>query len=89
MAEKNVKMKRVKVVITEREMLKWPNQVILREFHLVNRLKAKGIPLAGVQLVANVICGKLTTWRETDLNDELEYHYEGVGADRADEDDEL
>ena len=86
----NVKMKRIKVVFSEREMMKWPNQVILRQFHMVQKLKDKGIPLAGTQIHEGVFSGTLSISRDVDLNDELEHVFVWEGPDRpVPDDDEL
>mgnify|MGYP000910273625 CR=1 FL=1 len=95
-------MSRIKVVISEREMLRWPHQHSLREFTICRTLKERGIPLKGVNQLNGVLAGKLTIWSELDLNEEEEHHFEWFGPTRAsppirttredipgDEDDEL
>ena len=86
---------RIKVVITERQMLSWPHQHALMEFHKVKLLKSAGIPINGVNQLDSVFSGRLTMWREIDLNNEAELHFEWTGpvikpkAVPVDDDDEL
>lgn len=74
-------IKTVKVVIHERTMRSWVHQKILNEFDVIRTLKERGIPINGFSTLKDVSVGKLTIWRELDLNDEIEYHYEWVGPD--------
>lgn len=93
-------LKRVKVVIHERTIRTWPHQITLAEFHTIRVLKEAGIPLNGFSKLHDVSVGKLTIWRELDLDNEIEHHYEWVGPELVtptvqvsatydDEDDEL
>lgn len=97
---KQQRTKRIKVVISERTIRTWPHQVMLVEFHTIKLLKDAGMPINGFSKLHDVSVGKLTIWRELDLDDELEYHYEWVGPELVtptvqvsatydDEDDEL
>lgn len=74
-------LKRVKVVIHERTIRTWPHQITLAEFHTIRVLKEAGIPLNGFSKLHDVSVGKLTIWRELDLDDEIEHHYEWIGPD--------
>lgn len=90
---------RIKVIIHERTILSWPHQMILAEFEMVRVLKEAGMPIDGINKLRGVIAGRLTIWRETDKNGEIEHHFEWVGPVRntvpvtisntTDEDDEL
>ena len=69
----------ITVRLPERAIQQWPHQAILREFHLIRTLKEAGIPLDGVNRMNSVTSGRLTIWRDFDLNDEIEHVYEWRG----------
>lgn len=96
--------KKVKVVIHERTIASWRNTEVLSHMNIVSELKRAGIPIAGFAIHMGVTNGELTIKRDTDLNDEIEYHYTWIGdhyatpqpllhfsppRPSADEDDEL
>lgn len=75
--------KKIKVVIHERTIANMRHHIVLAHGNIVSELKRAGIPMAGFDFWDGVTNGKLTIWREPDLNDELEYHYEWIGKEPA------
>lgn len=89
--------KTIKVVIHERAIQGIAHQAVLAEMRVIDELKKRGIPVASYNNLTSrgVSCGVLKQWREHDLNDEIEYHFEWTGPElkaatiNGDDDDEL